>query len=30
MSIEKVVWFALGFVAGYYGVAHFRKTGKVV
>jgi hypothetical protein len=30
MSIEKVLWFGLGFALGYYGVAHFRKTGKVV
>jgi hypothetical protein len=25
---EKVIWFGIGFVAGYYILAHYRKTGK--
>lgn len=29
-SLESVAWFAIGSLAGYYLVAHFRRTGKFV
>jgi hypothetical protein len=30
MSMEKVLWFGIGFISGYYIMAHYRKTGKAV
>jgi hypothetical protein len=30
MTMEKAVTFAIGLVAGYYIVAHFKRTGKAV
>jgi hypothetical protein len=30
MNFETIVWAAIGVAAGYYGVKHFRMTGKLI
>jgi hypothetical protein len=30
MTLENAFWFALGAAVGYYGMAHYRRTGKFV